>query len=97
MLTETIRRQRDGDAAGALTLLEQAIAAAPDVARYHGLANELYRHLGRHVNARAAAQRVVALRPGDPTAHTALAAACGNLSDVWGHAGGGGACDCPGA
>ena len=84
VLAETIRRQRDGDTAGALAVLERAIAAAPDVARYHRLANELYRQVGRHVDARGAAQRVVALRPDDPTSHTELAAACGNLGDIAG-------------
>jgi hypothetical protein len=84
VLAETIRRQRDGDADGALAMLEAAIAAAPDVARYHRLANELYRQLGRHLDARATAQRLVAMRPDDPTAHTELAAACGNLSDIAG-------------
>lgn len=74
----------DADAERVLALVEQAIAAAPEVAANHGRASELYRRLGRPEAALAAAQRAVTLQPDTALLHVELAMAHGALGDIAG-------------
>jgi hypothetical protein len=84
--TETLQaveaHDRAGDPEAALALLEQAIATAPDIARYHRRAWTLLRQLRRYDEALTAARRAAALAPGDATAFADLAAAHGCLREV---------------
>ena len=82
LLQAVAARQQAGDLIGALALLDQAIAAAPDIARYHRRAWDLHHQLGQHDAALAAARRAVVLAPSDAGAHSELAAAHGCLGDM---------------
>lgn len=57
---------RQGRAAESLALMERAIGVGVDTALYHRNICEVYRTLGRHDDALAAARRATALAPHDP-------------------------------
>jgi hypothetical protein len=59
---------RQGDKKRALSLMEQAIQHGIDTPLYYRNIGEVYRVLGRHAEAAAAARKSVELNPGDPVA-----------------------------
>lgn len=57
---------RNGDLAGAVPKFEQAASLNPGLAEAHGVLAEVYLELKRYGDAVAAADRYLALKPGDP-------------------------------
>jgi tetratricopeptide (TPR) repeat protein len=63
---EGVSALRNGDLAGAVPKFEQAAALSPELAEAQAVLGELYLELKRNGDALAAADRYLALKPGDP-------------------------------
>ena len=74
-----------GDKAGAIAKLNEALALDPDFALGHGMLAKLYADLAEADKAIAHAQRVVELEPNDTFSYTALSVIyqrCGRIPEA---------------
>lgn len=65
---EGVTALRNNDIAGAVPKFEQAVALNPELAEAYGVLGDLYLELKRYGDSLAAADRLLALKPGDPKA-----------------------------